>query len=177
MKRNLQQVPLIRLLAATVVQRSQGTDYVTLDLDFPSPMPRVSNEKLSVTFHAEIGTGAAYVQKHFNIAPKVVNMSGVMSEPLKPAKETHKVIRQDWEESERGWGVRPDGYTLHLTLEDHAAYVKKFYTGRDGPVPDEYTRVSGDPRTVMIGTKKFAELNTPDAKKRRGVWYHVDTLR
>lgn len=26
----------------------------------------------------------------------------------------HGVICQKWEESERGWGTRPNGYSLHL---------------------------------------------------------------
>jgi hypothetical protein len=34
-----------------------------------------------------------------------------------------KAWRQDWEESERGWGVRPDGHTLHLSLQDLKTYV------------------------------------------------------
>jgi hypothetical protein len=35
------------------------------------------------------------------------------------------VIRQEWEESERGWGCRPDGYSLHLDKEDRNTYIKK----------------------------------------------------
>ena len=37
-----------------------------------------------------------------------------------------KVYLQHWEESERGWGIRPDGCSLHLTLEDRKKYIEKY---------------------------------------------------
>ncbi len=56
-----------------------------------------------------------------------------------------KVIVQKWEESERGWGVRPDGYSLHRTEEDRAAYVKAHWDSLPDEAPDEYSRPSGSP--------------------------------
>lgn len=70
-----------------------------------------------------------------------------------------------WEESERGWGVRPDGYSLHLTAEDaliHKLKVLKqqadYYKGK-GPnyVPDEYTRV-GSEGEIMVPDEIYAKL-------------------
>jgi hypothetical protein len=37
------------------------------------------------------------------------------------------VVMQRWYESERGWGQRPDGCSLHLTEQDRAAYCKKYW--------------------------------------------------
>ena len=47
------------------------------------------------------------------------------------------VIKQLWEESERGWGIRPDGYSLHLNNEDRKQFIKEYWALLpDGPVPD-----------------------------------------
>jgi hypothetical protein len=69
-----------------------------------------------------------------------------------------KVYLQYWEESERGWGVRPDGCSLHLTLDEHKKYIKSIYDGReeDTEVPDEYERIVGEPIEVMIDPTLFS---------------------
>ena len=52
---------------------------------------------------------------------------------------------QRWEESERGWGVRPDGCSLHLSEDFHKKYLNEIYKIRQSEilVPDEYDRISG----------------------------------
>lgn len=65
------------------------------------------------------------------------------------------VICQRWEESESepGWGVtvRDDGYSLHLTEEDHVAFIKAYWSKQPkGPAPDFYTRESGEPYLVNL---------------------------
>jgi hypothetical protein len=54
-----------------------------------------------------------------------------------------KVLLQYWEESERGWGVRPDGASLHKDMDSHKEYVDRIYDAREfeNVVPDEYDRV------------------------------------
>ena len=62
-----------------------------------------------------------------------------------------KVYLQHWEESERGWGIRPDGCSLHTTLTERKNYVESIYKDRDANnVPDEYDRVCGEPIEVSI---------------------------
>ncbi len=68
------------------------------------------------------------------------------------------VIRLDWEESERGWGVRPDGCSLHLTQKDCERYVKKYWVGMPKEAPDEYSRPSGNPYPVQVSQKLYSEL-------------------
>ena len=34
----------------------------------------------------------------------------------------NKCILQIWEESERGWGTRPGGCSLHITDKEHSLY-------------------------------------------------------
>lgn len=56
----------------------------------------------------------------------------------------NKVILQLWEESERGWGTRPDGCSIHIDLNQHKKYITESYKDRGDDVPDTYERVVGD---------------------------------
>lgn len=73
---------------------------------------------------------------------------------------------QIWEESERGWGTRPDGYSLHLTLFDASNFRMHFLDhqkewfeshGEMG-VPDEYTRPYGEPYLVKVTEELYEQL-------------------
>ena len=57
----------------------------------------------------------------------------------------NKCYFQRWEESERGWGVRPDGCSIHLNLDFHKSYLRDIYNIRqhEALVPDEYDRIIG----------------------------------
>jgi hypothetical protein len=78
------------------------------------------------------------------------------------------VLYQAWEESERGWGVRPDGYSLHIDRSHRDKFVEallkrqsEYFKGRglkDGDAPDEYTRVSGDPMPVKVTRAVYRQL-------------------
>jgi hypothetical protein len=83
---------------------------------------------------------------------------------------------QEWEESERGWGVRPDGCSLHLTEEDAKAYVKGFRARErernpSGEVPDEYERTSGHPHKVLVppALHKKIQDESKKADTRKGL--------
>lgn len=67
----------------------------------------------------------------------------------------NKVILQLWEESERGWGVRPDGCSIHIDESTRSKYVKNIYKDRTDDVPDTYERVVGEPQIVFIEDKLF----------------------
>lgn len=62
-----------------------------------------------------------------------------------------KAIRIPWTERERGWGIRPDGATLHQSREHAEAFVERTWrqpvrenTARSY-VPDEYSRPDVEP--------------------------------
>lgn len=62
-----------------------------------------------------------------------------------------EVFLQHWEESERGWGVRPDGCSIHLDQNSLHKYIDSIYSGRDeNNVPHEYDRVIGDSIKVKV---------------------------
>ena len=80
--------------------------------------------------------------------------------------KTYTVICQGWEESEAGWGVRPDGFSLHLTLEDCEAYAEAFWKrqkdffrneGVSG-TPNEYTRQSGRPFETIVNQTIYDKI-------------------
>ena len=45
-----------------------------------------------------------------------------------------------WEESERGWGVRPDGYSVHATEAGYDDYLSAYWKSMPDITPDEYSR-------------------------------------
>lgn len=76
------------------------------------------------------------------------------------------VYCQIWEESERGWGTRPDGHSMHLTLADAEKFRKEYLDhqyeyfesiGEKG-VPDEYTRPCGEPYQAKVSDELYKQL-------------------
>ena len=54
--------------------------------------------------------------------------------------KTYEVVCQLWVESEAGWGIRPDGYSLHLTCKDCVNYIEEYWQSLPKEVPREYSR-------------------------------------
>lgn len=74
-------------------------------------------------------------------------------------KEPRKrVWCQGWEESERGWGTRPDGYSLHLTQEDVKLYIKAYADSLPPEVPDEYSRPAGSPYETFVSASTYRRI-------------------
>ena len=71
----------------------------------------------------------------------------------------NKCYFQLWEESERGWGIRPDGCSLHLSTNEHDKYLNEIYSVRQSSlVPDEYDRISGGLVECFISDTLFETL-------------------
>lgn len=98
--------------------------------------------------------------------------SGRPATKAKPAKTApvRTVIAQDWVERERGWGIRPDGFTLHLTTAARNAYIKHYNeTYNNLPsAPDEYTCADGDAKMVQVSEKIYRKL--VKHKDKNGLW-------
>jgi hypothetical protein len=82
------------------------------------------------------------------------------------------IIYVNWEESERGWGSRPDGCSLHLTEKDYQKYVKKYWDKMPKEAPDEYSRPVGEPTPALVTASLYEQIK--DAKRRYGLrfWNH-----
>ena len=73
---------------------------------------------------------------------------------------------QAWEESERGWGTRPDGCWYYETKEmaeaDTARMAnemrKREADVHHGEVPDEYSRPCGAPLFIPVDQKLATEI-------------------
>lgn len=87
------------------------------------------------------------------------------------------VVLQEWLESERGWGKRPDGYSVHLSMEDCKAYIKEDSTEErkrnpSGDVPNCYSRSCGNPTVRDVEKHVIDKLLELKAKKQPGfrIW-------
>ncbi len=79
------------------------------------------------------------------------------------------VYRISWVESERGWGISPDGYSLHATEVEANKYIKDYWDGmpdRSAGVPDVYER-PGEPQLFEV-TQEIHDF----IEEVRNVRYH-----
>lgn len=70
----------------------------------------------------------------------------------------NRVLCQKWEESERGWGTRPDGYSLHLNEDDRKKYIEKYWAEMPNEILDEYSRPDGTPYWCEVSDKTFEKV-------------------
>jgi len=75
------------------------------------------------------------------------------------------VVVQKWEESERGWGTRPDGFSLHLTEADRKAFIKNYWDSMPSKVQDEYSRPDGTAYIATVDAETYAKVE----KSKNGV--------
>lgn len=88
-----------------------------------------------------------------------------------------KIYMQYWEESERGWGVRPDGCSLHITLKDRVDYIKSVYSKRDPDnIPLEYDRIVGEAIEIEVSYEIFDEV-LKNGNSLRLMQYSMNNLR
>lgn len=73
----------------------------------------------------------------------------------------NKCILQIWEESERGWGTRPDGCTLHINDDTKNKYINGIYNSRkiSTLVPDEYDRPIGKSIECFISDGLYEKID------------------
>jgi hypothetical protein len=72
----------------------------------------------------------------------------------------NRCLIQFWEESERNWGVRPDGCSLHLDSEQLKFFLNNIYSERSKEIPNEYERVVGKESICFISDDLFERLLT-----------------
>ena len=73
------------------------------------------------------------------------------------------VVVQQWEESERGWGTRPDGVSVHLTEQNLKMYLEGYYAELAAEhrevAPHEYSRPVMRPMTVLAPIDIYASVD------------------
>lgn len=91
---------------------------------------------------------------------KQVGRDNVIIESLEPLiSKTPQIIALwavQWEESERGWGCRPDGYSFHRNPEEARKFIKDYEDKLPKhEVPDEYSRTVGDPKLIEVSQELY----------------------
>ncbi len=72
----------------------------------------------------------------------------------------NQVVIQLWEESEKDWGVRPSGCTLHTNMIECRNYISKIYSERNkGEVPNEYDKICGEPLYVQVDNNLYSRVH------------------
>ena len=69
-----------------------------------------------------------------------------------------KLLCQEWIESERGCGWRPDGFSLHMSQADRDAYVKAYWAGMPKKTPDEYSKPDSSPKEIIVTEGVYQEV-------------------
>jgi hypothetical protein len=87
---------------------------------------------------------------------------------MEKPKTEKLVLRQDWLESERGWGIRPDGFSLHISRAALEEYLKRKreLTERTDTVPDSYSRPDGQPYGVDVTDEIYEQIENKGGSKR-----------
>lgn len=79
------------------------------------------------------------------------------------------VWAQEWWESERNWGQRPDGWSLHTTKASVELYIRTYWEALPSEAPDEYSFPVGDSFLVEISDEAYALVsNTPFGVRHYG---------
>lgn len=79
----------------------------------------------------------------------------------------YAVICQPWWEKEKGWGERPDGWTMHANEEDRQAFIDAYWGRMPDKVPNEYSYPDGDGFLIEVDDATYQVVC---GDKRRGVW-------
>lgn len=103
----------------------------------------------------------------FDALEKHINAFEVTEAPESLEQRTYVVIRKGWIESERGWGQKPYGYSLHLTEEDMKAFIEEHWSAWPDEAPEWYygPDIMSSPRPFEVDEKTYQEIK----KSRNGI--------
>lgn len=68
------------------------------------------------------------------------------------------VLAQEWIESERGWGTRPDGCSLHKDMDTRNGFIKDYWSTMPDETPDEYSRPEGEPYKLVVPLDTYNQV-------------------
>ncbi len=88
-----------------------------------------------------------------------------MGTKKKKKEDLTEILYVAWEESERGWGTRPDGCSLHLTRSDAIAFEQAYWARMPDQVPDEYSRPFSSPSVAYVSPVLYRKIE----KKENGL--------
>lgn len=62
-----------------------------------------------------------------------------------------------WNERERGWGIRPDGFSFHESLITAKKYISDYWADMPDEVPAEYSAPEYSARLVVLKDEQMYE--------------------
>jgi hypothetical protein len=72
---------------------------------------------------------------------------------------THTIIIDSWTEYERGWGCRPDGYSVHANQQEYTKFLKEYWDRQPKDhVPYEYSKEDGNPIEVQVTEEVYNKV-------------------
>jgi len=80
------------------------------------------------------------------------------------------VVCVRWTESERGWGQRPDGVSLHLTTEQAHEYIVKYEKSLPDAVPHEYSFASHNRIPINVSEGLYEKVKAASKNKGLRFW-------
>lgn len=86
----------------------------------------------------------------------------------KQKSELEEIIYVSWEESEAGWGERPDGCSLHLTKDDFSSFLKDYWNKMPDNAPHEYSRPAGNPVVAYSKPELYERIKNEKKSLRIG---------
>lgn len=91
----------------------------------------------------------------------------------KEVEPTFEVVYQEWEESERHMEIRPDGYSIHLSLADRDEYIRAYRASMPrGEAPEAYSRPVGGARPYFVTQKTYDRLAAAKEDSRFGLRFY-----
>lgn len=104
---------------------------------------------------------------------------GAEREDSRKAGEMRNAILRFWEESEAGWGCRPDGVSLHKSTGDAKQYETDYWKTEkeinpSGITPHEYSRPCGSLTLVSIPTSLFKRIKGNGLRLWQHEWRNYD---
>lgn len=96
----------------------------------------------------------------------------VINEKGKASRKLYPAFVETWTESERGWGTRPDGYTIHLSREAAVKFIEDYNKKHNtaASAPEVYTRADGNLTEIRVGKKTYQQLLDAMKKGEFGIW-------
>lgn len=87
------------------------------------------------------------------------------------------VICETWTETERGWGTRPDGASLHLSEDDYKKYIQEYWDGMPKETPHEYSRPDDNLKKIHVSDKVYKQVCKSKNGLRLWKWEYNDLLK
>lgn len=78
------------------------------------------------------------------------------------------VIKQEWNKYRGTWMGEPDGFSLHLTVEDKNEFAKEYYVrfNSSNKEPGEYSAASGITTLIDVDEILYQKI----AASKNGIW-------